>query len=45
MSVLGQRYTPTPSTSSVAAKANPKGKEIKIKEVDSSNDEATLPST
>ena len=43
MSVLGQRQTPTSSNSSIAKKPEPKGKEVQIKDEDSSNEESVSP--
>ena len=43
MSVLGQRQTPTSSNSSTAKKPEPKGKEVQIKDGESSNEESVSP--
>ena len=43
MSVSGQRQTPTPSNSSTAKKPEPGGKEVQIKDGDSSNEESVSP--
>ena len=43
ISVLGQRQTPTPSNSSTVKKPELKGKEVQIKDGDSSNEESISP--
>ena len=43
ISVSGQRQTPTSSNSSIAKKPEPKGKEVQIKDGDSSNEESVSP--